>query len=34
MLNWAVHRQGDMVRWIRRDLSTVLEPYRRLRRNP
>jgi AcrR family transcriptional regulator len=32
MLNWAVHREGDMVRWIRRDLSTVLEPYRRLRR--
>ena len=34
MLNWAVHREGDLVAWIRRDLKTVLEAYRRLRRNP
>jgi AcrR family transcriptional regulator len=32
MLNWAVHRQGDVVAWIRRDLQTVLEPYRLRRR--
>jgi AcrR family transcriptional regulator len=34
ILNWAVHREGDVVTWIRRDLKTVLEPYRSLRRNP
>jgi AcrR family transcriptional regulator len=33
ILNWAVHREGDVVTWIRRDLKTVLEPYRSLRRN-
>src|SRR6185503_15539735 len=32
MLNWAVHREGAMVPWIRRDLRTVLAPYRRRRR--
>jgi AcrR family transcriptional regulator len=32
MLNWAVHREGDVVAWIRRDLQTVLEPYRLRRR--
>ena len=31
MLNWAVHREGAMVPWIRRDLRTVLAPYRKLR---
>lgn len=31
MLNWAVHREGAMVAWIRKDLRTVLAPYRRLR---
>ena len=31
ILNWAVHREGDVVAWIRRDIKTVLEPYRRLR---
>jgi len=31
MLNWAVHREGTMVAWIRRDLRTVLAPYRKLR---
>lgn len=33
MLNWAVHREGTVVAWIRRDLKTVLEPYRRLRKS-
>jgi AcrR family transcriptional regulator len=28
LLGWAVHRQGDLAAWIRRDLRTVLEPYR------
>jgi AcrR family transcriptional regulator len=27
LLNWAVHRQGDLVGWIRRDLRTVLDGY-------
>lgn len=31
MLNWAVHREGAMVAWIRKDLRTVLAPYRKLR---
>jgi AcrR family transcriptional regulator len=33
-LNWAVHRRGRMVAWIRRDLKTVLSPYRRAPRKP
>src|SRR5262245_43805597 len=28
MLNWAIHREGTLVAWIRRDLKAVLEPYR------
>lgn len=28
---WAVHRRGDLAPWLRRDLQTVLEPYRRRR---
>jgi AcrR family transcriptional regulator len=31
-LNWAVHREGSMVAFIRRDLKTVLAPYRVVRR--
>jgi len=27
MLNWAIHRQGTLQTWIRRDLETVLDPY-------
>jgi AcrR family transcriptional regulator len=27
LLSWAVARQGTLVRWIRRDLETVLGPY-------
>lgn len=27
MLNWAIHREGDLVSWVRRDLRTVLAPY-------
>jgi AcrR family transcriptional regulator len=26
---WAVHREGSMTAWIRRDLKMLLEPYRR-----
>ena len=28
LLNWAVHREHTLVEWIRRDLKTLLEPYR------
>jgi len=28
---WAVHRHGELAPWLRRDLRTVLEPYRRRR---
>lgn len=27
LLNWAVHRKGSVVNWIRRDLAMVLDPY-------
>jgi AcrR family transcriptional regulator len=26
--NWAVQREGELAAWIRRDLKTILEPYR------
>ena len=29
LLNWAVSRQGSLVAFVRRDLETVLAPYRR-----
>lgn len=29
MLNWAIHRHGSLRDWIRKDLETVLEPYRK-----
>jgi len=32
LLNWAVHREHTLVEWIRRDLKTLLEPYRTRRR--
>jgi AcrR family transcriptional regulator len=32
LLNWAIHRDGDLVRWVRRDLVAVLEGYRAGRR--
>lgn len=28
-LSWAVHGEGSLARWLRRDLATVLAPYRR-----
>lgn len=30
VLNWSVHREGSLVTVVRRDLSTVLAPYRSL----
>lgn len=27
LLNWAIHRDGTLQAWIRRDLETVLAPY-------
>ena len=32
LLNWAVHREGRLRDWIRRDVRTVLAPYRVKRR--
>ncbi|MDF2772002.1 MAG: TetR family transcriptional regulator [Geminicoccaceae bacterium] len=29
VLNWAIHREGTVLRWVRSDLETVLAPYRR-----
>jgi AcrR family transcriptional regulator len=34
LLNWAIHREGPLVDWIRRDVRTVLAPYRTRRRRP
>jgi AcrR family transcriptional regulator len=31
LLNWAIHREGDLRAWIRRDLATVLAPWRQPR---
>jgi AcrR family transcriptional regulator len=33
LLNWAIHREGELAAWIRRDLETVLRPYRASRRD-
>ena len=32
LLNWTVHRQGGLVDWIRRDVRTVVAPFRTGRR--
>ena len=32
LLGWAIHRTGKPAAWIRRDLQTVLAPYRPARR--
>jgi AcrR family transcriptional regulator len=32
LLNWAVHRDGRLADWIRRDVRTLLAPYRVKRR--
>lgn len=29
MIAWAVYRQGTVADWVRRDLQTLLKPYRR-----
>jgi AcrR family transcriptional regulator len=29
ILDWVIHREQDMARWVRRDLKAVLAPYRR-----
>lgn len=28
LIGWATHRQGGLAAWLRRDLRTVLDPYR------
>jgi len=27
LLNWAIHREGPVVDWVRRDIETVITPY-------
>ena len=34
LLNWAIHRTGSLRAWIRRDLETLLRPYRPSSRRP
>jgi len=29
LLNWAIHRDGTVVDWVRRDVETVISPYAR-----
>lgn len=29
LLDWTIHREGPMAAWIRRDLRTVVDPYRK-----
>ncbi len=29
LLNWAIHRDGPVVDWVRRDVETVITPYAR-----
>ena len=31
LLNWAIHRDGTVVDWVRRDIETVISPYARRR---
>lgn len=28
LINWAIFREGSAARWVRRDLDTLIEPYR------
>ena len=32
LVNWTVHREGSLVTFVRRDLETVLKPYRKGRK--
>ena len=34
LIAWAVHRQGTAEAWVRRDLTTLLQPYRRKAKTP
>jgi AcrR family transcriptional regulator len=29
LINWAIHREGQVEQWVRDDVETVLRPYRR-----
>lgn len=31
LLNWAIHREGAVIDWVRRDVETVIRPYVRPR---
>ena len=32
LIAWAIHREGSAEKWVRDDLATLLEPFRRRRR--
>jgi AcrR family transcriptional regulator len=34
LIAWAVHREGSAEEWVRRDLATLLEPYRKKKGRP
>lgn len=34
LIGWAVHRRGTAEAWVRHDLNTLLDPYRRQARTP
>ena len=31
LLNWAIHRDGSVARWVRADIETLVAPYRKLK---
>ncbi len=31
LINWAIHREGPPGKWVKADLATLLDPYRRRR---
>lgn len=34
ILDWTIHREGPMAAWIRKDLRSVVDPYRAASRKP
>ena len=34
IIDWTIHREGPMAQWIRKDLKSVLDPYRAVSRKP
>jgi hypothetical protein len=29
LIGWAIHREGTATKWVKRDLATLLTPYKR-----